>query len=124
MRGSKYAFLNKTRLQQSIRSLGKDYRHIRDLAPTTEIRALQKQEDSSVGILKQERLVLSEAFIAAYEQQVLGNKFDIEAFCDNLEGVESMAFFCVEGHPKACHRSIAAAHVAKYFGVSVEDLIR
>ena len=123
MRGSKYAFLNKSRLQQSIHSIGKEYRHIRELAPTTEIRTLQRQKDAFGGVLKRERVVLSKEFVEAYKCQILETAFDIEAFCDALEDVESMVLFCVEERPEACHRSIAAARVAEHFGVEVEDLV-
>ena len=122
MRGAKYAFLNKTRLQESIYNMGKEYRHIRDLAPSTEIRDLQKQEDLSGGVLKRARAELSPEFIEVYQSRVL-SEFDAESFSDSLESVESIAFFCVEQHPNACHRSIVAARVAEYYGVAVEDLI-
>ena len=122
VRGAKYAFLNKNRLQESIYNMGKEYRHIRDLAPSTEIRDLQKLEDLSEGILKRDRTELSLEFIAAYQGRVL-SQFDAESFSESLESVESVAFFCVEQLPKACHRSIAAARVAEYYGVAVEDLM-
>lgn len=122
MRGSKYAFLNKTRLQQSMQNLGKDYWHVRDLAPTTEIRDIQRTDDLSRGVVKRERVKLSEAFVDAYERQILETAFDIEKFCNALEDVESIAFFCVERHPEACHRSIVASRVAAYFGIEVKDL--
>ena len=122
MRGSKYAFLNKSRLQESIYDMGKEYRHIRHLAPSTEIRDLQKSEDLSGGTLKRDRTELSPEFVAAYQGQVL-SEFDTESFSESLESVESIAFFCVEQYPKACHRSIVAARVAEYYGVDVEDLM-
>lgn len=123
MRGAKYAFLNKSRLADSLSHIGKEYRHVSILAPTTNIRDLQKQEDFSGGVLKRERTELSKSFIEAYRNEVM-TIFDqeLDEFVDSLQGVESMAFFCVEEHPEACHRSIVAAHIAKYFGVAVEDL--
>ena len=122
MRGSKYAFLNKSRLQGSLYNLGREYRHIRNLGPSTEIRDLQKSEDLSGGTLKRDRKELSPEFIAAYQGQVL-SEFDAESFSESLESVESIAFFCVEQYPKACHRSMVAARVAEYYGVDVEDLM-
>ena len=123
MRGSKYAFLNKSRLQESLTRLGKEYRHISKLAPTSEIRALQQQDDLSSGVLKRERTELSPSFIEAYDREILSD-FDeeLEDFLDSLEDIESIVFFCVEEYPEACHRSIVAARVADYFGVEVEDL--
>lgn len=123
MRGAKYAFLNKSRLQESLSRIGKEYRHLSKLAPTSEIRALQKEADFSDGVLKRERVELSTEFIVAYQDEVLSAfSEELEAFADSLEGVESMAFFCVEESPEACHRSLVAAQVAEYFGVEVEDL--
>ena len=123
MRGSKYAFLNKSRLQESLSRIGKGYQHFSKLAPTTGIRDLQKQEDFSGGVLKRDRTELSPSFIDAYNREIL-SAFDeeLEDFLDSLEGIESMAFFCVEEYPEACHRSIVAARVADYFGAEVEDL--
>ena len=123
MRGSKYAFLNKSRLQESLSRIGKGYQHFSKLAPTTGIRDLQKQEDFSGGVLKRDRTELSQSFIEAYRNEVMAT-FDkeLDEFVDSLQDIESMAFFCVEEYPEACHRSIVAARVADYFGVEVEDL--
>ena len=123
MRGSKYAFLNKSRLQESLSRISKEYRHFSKLAPTSDIRDLQKQEDLSGGVLKRERSELSQSFIDAYNREIL-SAFDeeLDQFADSLQDVESMVFFCVEEYPEACHRSIVAARVADYFGVEVEDL--
>ena len=123
MRGARYAFLNKSRLQESLSRMGKEYRHLSKLAPTSDIRALQKEEDLAEGVLKRERVELSPSFIAAYQDEVL-SAFDaeIEEFADSLQDVESIAFFCVEEAPQACHRSLVAGRVAAYFGVAVVDL--
>lgn len=123
MRGSQYAFLNKSRLQESLSRMGKEYRHLSKLAPTADIRALQKEEDRAEGVLKRERLELSPSFIAAYQDEVL-SAFDaeIDEFADSLQDVESIALFCVEESPQACHRSIVAARIAEYFSVEVENL--
>ena len=123
MRGAKYAFLNKRRLQESLNRVDREYRHISRLAPTAEIRTLQKEEDAATGLLKRERTELSQSFVVAYQNEVLLTfEEELEEFADSLEGVESMAFFCVEEKPEACHRSVLAARVARYFGVEVEHL--
>ena len=125
MRGAQYAFLNKSRLQESLSLIGKQYHHVSRLAPTTEIRALQKDEDAATGVLKRERTLLSSAFIEAYQSEILANfEEELEQFADSLEGVESMAFFCVEEIPEACHRSIVADRVAEHFGTEVVELKR
>lgn len=123
MRGARYAFLNKSRLQESLSSIGKEYRHISRLAPTSDIRSLQKEEDFSTGVLKRERTQLSQPFVEAYQREVLvAFEEELEEFADSLQDVESLAFFCVEESPEACHRSIVADRVANYFGVEVEHL--
>ena len=123
MRGAKYAFLNKGKLRESLYLADKEYRHISKLAPTTEIRSLQKDEDKATGVLKRERTELSQAFVEAYRNEVMVTfEEELEEFADSLEGIESMAFFCVEENPEACHRSIVAARVATYFDVEVEHL--
>ena len=123
MRGAKYAFLNKSRLKEALSRIDTEYRHISRLAPTTDIRSLQKDEDTATGVLKRERTQLSAAFIEAYKNEVLGTfEEELEQFDSSLEGVESMAFFCVEESPGACHRSIVAARVAEHYGVEVVDL--
>lgn len=45
MRGSEYAFVNSTRLQQQLQQLGIRYMHIKELAPSQSIRDQQKIED-------------------------------------------------------------------------------
>ncbi len=125
MRGSKYAFLNKRRLQQSIQDLGKIYWHTRNLAPTSEIRELQKHQDISRSVSKRHRENLSREFIDAYRHKVLKATFNIDEFCNALEkvGAKRVVFFCVEQKPTACHRSIAATYIADYFGTEVKDLL-
>lgn len=124
MRGAKYAFLNKNRLQEALHSNNKEYRHISRLAPTTDIRTLQKDEDAATGVLKRQRTELSPSFVEAYKDEILrAFEEELEQFDGSLEGVESMAFFCVEESPEACHRSIVAGRVADYYGVEVVNLM-
>lgn len=52
VRGSKYSFVNSQRLQSKLSDLNIQYGHILDLAPTTEIRDLQKKVDAQQGELK------------------------------------------------------------------------
>ena len=42
VRGAKYAFVNSNRLQEKLNELDIKYGHVIDLAPTTDIRDLQK----------------------------------------------------------------------------------
>ncbi len=79
VRGAKYAFLNSNRLQQKLNDLDIKYGYIPDLAPTTEIRELQKEVDLKKRELKRERQILGQVFVIEYKNKVLKN-FDFEAF--------------------------------------------
>ena len=52
MRGSEYAFANSQRLQQRLEELGIRNLHLKELAPSQNIRAMQKQEDQNQGVPK------------------------------------------------------------------------
>ncbi|WP_129654188.1 DUF488 domain-containing protein [Flagellimonas olearia] len=107
VRGSKYAFVNSNRLQDKLHGLGINYGHFIELAPTTEIRNLQKEADLQLGQVKRNRTKLGKIFSIAYKERVLKN-FDFNQFIDQLEnaGANKVALFCVEEKPEACHRSI------------------
>jgi uncharacterized protein (DUF488 family) len=121
MRGSKYAFANSTYLQEKLSKLGIRYMHIKELAPSQEIRQLQKEVDERQGATKKSRNVLSEEFKGLYNEKVV-NKFDFDQFVHEvLTEVGNVAFFCVEENPSACHRSLVAKKLGE-FGVELEDL--
>ena len=105
VRGAKYSFVNSNRLQEKLNDLGIKYGYVQDLAPTTEIRELQKEIDAEKGELKSERQELGKVFVIEYKNKILGN-FDFEKFFENLDniGANRIALFCVEEHPEACHR--------------------
>lgn len=107
VRGAKYAFVNSNRLQQRLADLDIKYGHVIDLAPTSEIRDLQKTADSQQGVLKRDRNVLGKVFSIAYKDRIL-NKFNFEDFFEGLDRVAAsrVVLFCVEEKPEACHRSI------------------
>jgi uncharacterized protein (DUF488 family) len=115
MRGSRYAFLNSSRLQRMLASAGIKYFHALDLAPTTSVRDAQKKEDSALGMTKRYRTQLSPAFIEKYRSEIL-SKFNAAALRAAVNRAEVVALFCVEGHPAACHRSLAAEHLAQVLG--------
>src|SRR5690606_37323142 len=79
VRGSKYAFVNSKRLQNHLKSVGINYQHIIELAPTKEIREIQKKADAELNVKKRERDTLSTNFVELYRKMVL-NKFDIKSF--------------------------------------------
>lgn len=123
VRGAKYSFVNSNRLQEKLNDLGIKYGYVQDLAPTTEIRELQKEIDAEKGELKSERQELGKVFIIEYKNKILGN-FDFERFFDNLDniGANRIALFCVEEHPEACHRSIVADKLQNTFNYKISHL--
>lgn len=114
VRGAKYSFVNSNRLQAKLNELDIKYGHIINLAPTSEIRNLQKEADVQIGELKRERNKLGEVFTIAYKDRILG-KFDFESFIDKLDevGANKIVLFCVEERPEACHRSIVTEKLEK-----------
>lgn len=109
VRGAQYAFVNSNRLQEKLKDLGIKYGHVIALAPTQEIRDLQKTVDLEKGELKRERQKLGQVFTIEYKNKIL-SKFDFDNFIENLDqiGANRVALFCVEEHPEACHRSIVS----------------
>jgi uncharacterized protein (DUF488 family) len=114
VRGAQYAFINSNRLQQKLNYHDIKYGHVLDLAPTSEIRGLQKEADSKNGELKRDRNKLGQVFTIAYKDRIL-NKFDFDSFIDKLEevGANKVVLFCVEEKPEACHRSIVTDKLQK-----------
>lgn len=123
VRGAKYSFVNSNRLQQKLNDLEIKYGYMPNLAPTTQIRELQKEIDLEKGELKSERQELGKVFVIEYKNKILGN-FDFEKFFENLEniGAKQIALFCVEEHPEACHRSIVANKLADVFNYKITNL--
>lgn len=107
VRGAKYSFVNSQRLQSKLQDLDIQYGHILDLAPTTEIRDLQKEADAKQGELKRDRNELGKVFKIAYKNRILSN-YDFDYFIEKLEEINAnrVVLFCVEEKPQACHRSL------------------
>lgn len=120
-RWSNYGFVNKTALINKLGELGIEYIHLKDLAPTDEIRALQHQADEKAKVRKRDRTELSEEYTEAYKQKILKyrkqgeNKLRILELLENERKVagynsslpQRMVLFCVERNAKACHRWLA-----------------
>lgn len=123
VRGSKYAFVNSNRLQQKLNELEIKYGHVLELAPTQEIRDLQKEADAEKGELKRERQQLGQVFVMEYKNKVLTN-FDFENFIEKLDqvGANRVVLFCVEEHPEACHRSIVANRLEEQYNYKITNL--
>src|SRR5215471_10644284 len=112
MRGSTYAFVNSARLQKRLAEMGIRYLHLKNLAPGNDLRAEQKQEDKKLGIAKRARAELGQTFIQAYEKECLSD-FNSQEFIEQLgQNAQVIGLFCVESEPAACHRSLAAKHIA------------
>lgn len=107
VRGSQYAFVNSIRLQIKLNDLSIKYGHFSGLAPTTEIRNLQKEADIKQVELKRDRNKIGQAFAKAYRNKI-SSQFDFNDFISNLNygGANCVVLFCVEEKPEACHRSI------------------
>lgn len=122
VRGSEYSFVNSVRLQHKLATNGLKYIYIKDLAPTSEIRNLQKEVDAKLGEQKRSRNQIGNVFSTAYRNQILNN-FDFDGLIHmlNNEGAKRIVLFCVEEKPEACHRSIVAEKLMQY-GYKITNL--
>ena len=123
VRGSKYSYVNSTKLQEKLKSLGISYIHIKELAPTNEIRALQKQADLKSNTLKNSRRSLSPEFILKYKTCCLSN-FTLDKLKASLP-IQSkvICFFCVEKEPEACHRSVVTNFLKENYQCEVRHIL-
>jgi uncharacterized protein (DUF488 family) len=123
VRGAKYSFVNSNRLQQKLNELEIKYGYIPELAPTSDIRSLQKEIDLEKGEKKRERHELSKVFIIEYKNGVLKH-YDFETLIEKLEiaGANRVAFFCVEEFPEACHRSLVTDRLIGKYNYRVTHL--
>jgi uncharacterized protein (DUF488 family) len=120
VRGSKYSFVNSKKLQDKLKELAVAYIHVLSLAPTKEIREIQKKRDTSDGILKSQRKGLTSEFIREYKENVL-DLYDLSELMVKND-YKRVVLFCVEQSPLACHRSIVADEISKTFNLEVTHL--
>ena len=97
------------------------YVHVKELAPTTELRQLQYAEDARAGVGKRSRTELAPAYVEGYTREIL-EPTGIAPVLDALPRNGIAALFCVERDPKACHRSLIATRVAREHGLAIEHL--
>ena len=118
VRGSKYAFVNSKRLQNQLKSIGINYLHVIELAPTKEIRDIQKKADAESNVKKRERDRLGMNFIELYKKVILDN-FNIKSFTELLQKSQArnVVLFCVEQNHQACHRSIVTEEIESKTGL-------
>jgi uncharacterized protein (DUF488 family) len=121
VRGSEYAWANAQRLQATLADAEIEYRHEKQLAPTTELRQLQYREDDRLGVGKRSRSVLAAAYAEGYAREVLGG-VELEPLVAALPVEGIAALLCVERDPEACHRSLVAERLAAEFGLAVTHL--
>jgi len=120
VRGSEYAWANAQRLQAALDEAGIRYAHLKELAPTTEMRELQYREDERKGEGKRSRSVLAPAYVERYTEEVLG-QVDLDPIV-RFVGKSRAALLCVERDPEACHRSLVAERLRDEFGFEIEHL--
>jgi uncharacterized protein (DUF488 family) len=121
VRGSEYAWANAQRLQASLQEEGIEYRHHRELAPTTEMREVQYREDARLGVGKRSRVQLAAEYRDRYLREILDH-VDLGAFVTALPAVGASALLCVERDPEACHRSLIAERLIAEHGASIHHL--
>jgi uncharacterized protein (DUF488 family) len=122
VRGREYAWANAQRLHAALERAGIEYRHHRELAPTTELRNLQYAYDERAGVGKRSRGELASEYRERYTREIL-DVTDLAQFVNTLPTASASALLCVERDPKACHRSLIAERLAGDHSAAVVDLL-
>jgi len=110
VRGSEYAWANAKRLEAALAEMGIGYVHMKELAPTTEMRQMQYREDALKGEGKRSRTKLADSYVRAYTEQVL-DEADLSPLRE-LMRTGRPALLCVERDEEACHRSLIATRLS------------
>jgi len=121
VRGPEYAWANSARLQAALASASIEYRHCKELAPTTDLRHVQYAEDARQGVGKSSRQELAPVYRERYEREIL-DPVDLGELVRNLPVDGLAALLCVERDSKTCHRSLIAERLEAEFGAAVVDL--
>jgi len=121
VRGTRYAWANSTRLQAALAEAGIEYRHRKELAPTTELRELQYREDDRLGVRKRSRVELAAEYRQRYLREIL-SRVPLRPIVEAMPVDGAAALMCVEADPEACHRSLVAERLEAEFGLTVEHL--
>jgi len=122
VRGSTYRFVNKNYLCQKLKALGIRYVHLKKLAPTKELRAIQQAYDRQKAILKRQRTALAPDFVEAYKQACLSGISPADIFRELPVNAKRIVFFCVERDARACHRSILTDWIQQNENIPVVHL--
>lgn len=121
VRGSDYAWANSARLQAALAEAHIEYRHHKELAPTTELRQLQYREDDRRGVGKRSRTQLAHEYRERYIAEIL-DRADLGAVVAELPHERRAVLMCVERDPEACHRSLIAERLTSDYGIDVTHL--
>lgn len=121
VRGTDYAWANSARLQRALATADVGYRHVKELAPTTELRHLQYREDDRQHVGKRNRIALAPEYAERYTREIL-DAFDLGALVAGLPSGSVTALFCVERDPEACHRSLVAERLRAEHGLPVTHI--
>jgi uncharacterized protein (DUF488 family) len=122
VRGKEYAFANARRLIAALAEAGICYVHAKEVAPSKAVRDAQRDADAAAGIAKRQRASVADAFVAAYQREVLTG-LDARAFVESHFGdARRPVLLCVEREPAACHRALLAERLGADLGISVEHL--
>jgi uncharacterized protein (DUF488 family) len=122
VRGSEYAWANSVRLQAALVAERITYRHLRELAPTSELRRLQYREDGRLGVGKRSRVELASAYRQRYVSEILDG-VELAGIVAALPAGGTSVLLCVERDPEACHRSIIAQRIADRYGLSATHIL-
>lgn len=123
VRGAEYAFANSVRLQKRLAEWGIFYWYVPAFAPPVELRTQQQAQDKAQKVKKRQRDQLSPQFVEAYHLQVL-QPFNLAAWMKEVPAhTRTLAFFCVEKQPQACHRSLLAHHIAHQLHLPVHHIL-
>jgi uncharacterized protein (DUF488 family) len=121
VRGHEYAWANSLRIQAALEQAGIEYRHHKELAPTTELRHVQYDADARQGVGKRSRMELAPEYRERYVREVL-DRVDLGELVHELPAEGTAVLICVERDPEACHRSLIAERLEAEYGVSVVHL--
>jgi len=121
VRGPQYAWANSRRLQAALAASGIAYEHHPELAPTTELRHLQYDEDARQRVGKRSRVELAPEYARRYVEEILDH-VDLDPIVAAMPTDGTTALLCVEADPEACHRSLIAARLADEYGARVTHL--
>jgi uncharacterized protein (DUF488 family) len=121
VRGPDYAWANSQRLQTDLSEAGIAYEHLRELAPTTELRQLQYREDDRLGVGKRSRSELAPEYVRRYREEIL-DQVDLAPIVESLPEDGAAALLCVERDPEACHRSLIAERMAARHGLTIRHI--